>query len=328
MSPPAQLSVPPQAQPAEREWLVRYEVDAHCPSEGAFREALRSRLRRAPELALRSVRLSVQISASPHAHVWVGRIEVSDGSVVTTREVEDASCAAVVHAMTLVAALSADGSTASEEPPPRAVRTPARSEPERPMSVPEDQPASREFEPRAGGKPQLGGAFLAVAQSALGPQVATGVGVGVVFDWPARGIWRPWLQLAGASLEASEAPLGRAKVATRFDALLLMAAACPLSILARDGGWLGPCLDLDVGRLTGAGRGRAVAQPAVRHALWLSTGLSLRGVIELWGPLALSTSLGVSAPLTRHEFFFAPDTEAFRVPALGWRATGSLALMF
>jgi len=36
----------------------------------------------------------------------------------------------------------------------------------------------------------------------------------------------------------------------------------------------------------------------------------------------------VKLPWVRHEFFFAPDIVAFRVPALGWRAAGSVTAMF
>ena len=67
---------------------------------------------------------------------------------------------------------------------------------------------------------------------------------------------------------------------------------------------------------------------ANREGVWASSGISVRGEISPWTPLSIRTSIGAVLPWTRHEFYFAPDTEAFSVPRLGFRGTLAAALMF
>lgn len=117
----ATFTAPADAEPlAPQRWLARYTAEAGCPDEKAFREALESRLGRAPESALGHVRLTVELSRAAGAQAWRGQLLVTDAAdLTTTREVEDASCEAVVHALTLVAALSgtADDNEPSEPDP-------------------------------------------------------------------------------------------------------------------------------------------------------------------------------------------------------------------
>jgi hypothetical protein len=86
---------------------------------------------------------------------------------------------------------------------------------------------------------------------------------------------------------------------------------------------------LDVGRFTASGGGALVIRSQERRAPWLSSGVSLQGGVSPWhGPVELSASLGASAALARHEFYFAPNIAAFEVPAAGWRALAGLAVTF
>jgi hypothetical protein len=134
---------------------------------------------------------------------------------------------------------------------------------------------------------------------------------------------------AGRYAVASESvPFAGTSATTEFDAVLASASACPLRFSARSRWSLRPCLEVEVGRLSVAGSGPTLVEALEQRALWLSTGLSLRGDVVFWGPLHLSTSVGGSVPLARNEFFYAPDLLAFQVPALSWQATGSLAVTF
>lgn len=321
------LTASVRAEPLQR-WLARYTAEAGCPGEREFREALESRLGRSPEDALGQVRLTVALSRAPGAQAWRGQLDVTDTAhLTTTREVEDASCEAVVHALTLVAALSgtAQGDEQAEPDPsesgPPSLTEPGVADPEDTLRAPAP---TRSDAPRAA----VGGVVLAVMQSALAPRASMGVGLGVAFEWARGEAISPWFQLAITRLEAPLERLDEGDVTTRFEAVLLTSTACPMTLRARGGWWLRPCLDLDIGRLTAAGAGRAVADAAERNALWLSTGLSLHAGVLAWGPLELSAALGASAPLARHEFFFSPDIEVFRVPGLSFRGTTALALMF
>lgn len=155
------FTAPVRAEQADpQRWLARYTAEPGCPGEEAFREALESRLGRQPESALRQVRLTVELSRAPGAEA--------------TPAVEDASCEAVVHALTLVAALSGMGD--DNAPPSRARATAGHKAPlgQAPRS-PED--ASRAPAPRrVDARPSIGGAVLAMMQSALAPRPASGWG--------------------------------------------------------------------------------------------------------------------------------------------------------
>jgi hypothetical protein len=161
----------------------------------------------------------------------------------------------------------------------------------------------------------------------MAPSPALGAGVGINLDWQQEGIWSPWLQLSGEVLQSSQQLRGTA-LQSELQITALNTTLCPLRLLAHDTWSLRPCVALEAGRITGTGTGSALLRREERHGLWLSSGVSLRAAVSLWAPLELSTALGATLPWVRHEFFFAPDIVAFQVPALGWRATGSLTGMF
>jgi hypothetical protein len=170
-------------------------------------------------------------------------------------------------------------------------------------------------------------AALVLVDSAVAPGTASGFGVGVELEWQGDRWWSPWLQLAGSRLESREA-LDGGQISARFTVSSLAASACPVRVLGGSRWALRPCLSLEAGSISGAGSGSAVSRTIERRGLWLSSGLSLRGSVTVWGPLQVATSIGATLPWVRHEFFLAPDTLAFAIPALGWRGTGSLAATF
>ena len=147
-------------------------------------------------------------------------------------------------------------------------------------------------------------------------------------EWAEVGLWSPRLELAGLVLDSSEESVS-VDAQARFRALLVNASVCPLE-LAPGGVWsLRPCLDVDVGRLTASGSGRAVARSEKRYAPWLSSGASLHAGLAPWaGPVQLSVSFGAFLPLLRHEFYFSPNVAAFEVPVAGWRAGAGVAMAF
>jgi hypothetical protein len=115
---------PAHAQPARAyDWLRSYDVITACPSEQAFRHTLQQRLDRPLSEAFARMRLELRVVATAEVGTLLGRLNVKDAAgVVTTREVESGSCASIIEALSLVAALSGDGS-----PPPELV--PMASEP-------------------------------------------------------------------------------------------------------------------------------------------------------------------------------------------------------
>jgi hypothetical protein len=294
--------------------LRGYDVIAACPSEQAFRRTLQQRVSQPLSDAFARVRLELRVAWTADARMLVGRLSVKDAAaVVTTREVESGSCASIIEALSLVAALSADGS-----PRPELVAA----------AQPRDQGATSPVSARAERSEfRAGPTLLALMDSAAAPSPALGVGVGINLLWQRQGSWSPWLQLSGERLQNRQR-LGDTALESQLELTALNATLCPLQLLAHETWSLRPCVALEGGRITGTGTGSALVQRAARHAVWLSSGLSLRAGVSLWGPLELSTSVGATLPWVRHEFFFAPDIVAFRVPALGWRAAGSVTAMF
>jgi hypothetical protein len=287
--------------------LASYEVDASCPSQEVFGARVLARL---GERGVRaeSVQLGVEIVRGAEQHGFEGRLHArEEGEMASTREVQGASCSEVVEALALLAALSLEtrgGVNASEpvEPPP----------------PPEPAPAAKSW--------RLGPLALALAQSAAAPEGALGAGVGVGLQLPAYGALRPWVMLSVYRTLQSSAALPDSVAQARFHLTAVYTVACPVRWPA-EGSWsLRPCLDFDLGRLTGRGLGSERIE--TRRGLWASAGLAGRGEVHVWGPVWLAALVGAVVPMARHEFYFAPDAVVFRVPAMGWRGAGFISLLF
>ena len=299
------------------DWLRGYRVEAECPSEQEFRQRLSARVGRSLVDAFARLRLEVTILRGQGSGMLTGRLRVRDDTgAISTREVEGQACSSVLEALSLVAALSADAA-----PPLQTVA---------PAAEPEDTPPVLARVGKDG--LELGPVAFAVLDTAAAPGVALGVGGGVSLSWLGNGFWSPRLQLS-ALLMQSRQPLASSAaqsegVESEFFVSALNATLCPLQLLAGSHGSLRPCVEFEAGRITGAATGAALALQNERHGVWLNSGLNLRASLALWGPFELASSFGASLPWVRHEFFLAPDTMIFQVPALGWRATGSLAAAF
>ncbi|MET0414265.1 MAG: hypothetical protein ABW217_23340 [Polyangiaceae bacterium] len=295
---------------AEELPLSSYEVDPSCPAQDVFGARVLARLGERG-LAADGVQLGVEIVRGTNAEqrgVFEGRLHArEEGEMASTREVQGASCAEVIEALALLAALSLETrntASASEpvEPPP-----------------PPDPPASST-------RWRIGPLALALAQSAAAPEGALGAGVGVGLQTPAYGALQPWGMLAVYRTVASTAALPDSVAQARFHLTAVYAVGCPVRWPAA--GWwsLRPCVDVDVGRLTGRGLGSDRIE--TRRGLWASAGVAGRGEVHVWGPVWLAALVGAVVPLARHEFYFAPDAVVFRVPAIGWRGAGFVSLLF
>jgi hypothetical protein len=313
-----------------RNWLERYDVAESCPSESTFRGLVQQRLVDSGD-ALERLRVRVDISRPARSGSLIGRLRVDDAAGRRLeREVADPSCAALVHALSLVVALSTD-----ESAPAAGAGVGARLAPRKPgdewgdapdpfAAVSVDQSPPERRDPFA-----VGPLVLASLQSALAPEPLIGVGLGVAFEWGVDGPWSPRLEITGVRFAGPEATLSDGLLSSRFDAWIGSTSVCPLRLGSGEPWSLRPCLDVDAGRLTATGSGRGVLSPQQRHAPWASSGLSLRAAVAPFGgPVQLGATLGGFLPLFRHEFYFAPDIEAFEVPAAGWRASARAAVAF
>lgn len=310
----AEPARPPEAA-RPYDWLRRYDVADSCPAEHAFRRALGERLERPLGEAFARLRLDVNITRDASGSGWVGQLSVKDETgTATAREIAGASCDSVFAALSLMAALSADGAPAPE---PRPVSS---FEPAADAGV--SLPGERERDDL-----RAGPAVWALLDSAIAPQLARGFGAGVRLEWRSDDAWSPELQLGALSLRSERRP-DALSFGSRFAVSALQTSFCPLRVISSKTWSARPCVQLEVGRISGAGVGSALVRSTERHGLWLSSGANLQGGAVLWGPLTLGASIGATFPWVRHEFFLEPDTLVHRVPTVGWRAGASLTASF
>ncbi|HKO94234.1 MAG TPA: hypothetical protein VJU61_23935 [Polyangiaceae bacterium] len=291
------------------DWLRRYDVADSCPAEHDFRRALGERLERPLVEAFAQLRLEVKITADASGSGWAGQLSVKDETgTATTRELAGASCDSVFAALSLLAALSADGAPAPEPLPS--------------FESVADTGVSPGAERERGGL-RAGPAVWALLDSSVAPQLATGFGAGLRLEWRSDAAWSPELQFGALHLRSERQPAA-GSVGNRFAVSALQTSFCPLRVLSSQTWSVRPCVQLEVGRISGQGVGPALVRSTERHGLWLSSGASLQGGAVLWGPLTLGAAVGATFPWVRHEFFLEPNTLVYRVPAVGWRAGASL----
>jgi hypothetical protein len=315
-------------------WLDTYRVAPACPAASTFRAMVLQRVASHPE-GLERLRVEVTISREPGGTSWLGRVMARDaGGAEFSREMADTSCDALAQALSLVVALGVDDAPGSDDAPLRAIasRAPAPSDgwgpvpPE--LAEPEPEPGLGASDRRRRTGLDVAPLVRAAVQSGLAPNLALGLGAGVALEWREQGLWHPRVELTAMAFDAPATTLAPIAAEMEMSALVAGARLCPLELAGAP--WsLRPCFDLDAGRLTARGSGAVVTRGEVRHAPWLSGGVSLQAGVSPWhGPVQLSASLGAAAALARHEFFFAPDIAAFEVPAGSWRAAAGLAVMF
>jgi len=274
-------------------------------------------------------RLRVRVDITREEGSFVGALQVDDAAGGRVeRELADPSCSALMQALSLVVALSTDESA----PASRALeaqRAPVAAGAE--WGAAPDPFADEPVEPALPSRSDsiaIGPLLFASLQSALAPDPLLGVGLGAAFESQPNELWSPRFELSGTRFVGPDATLSSGQLLARFEAWVASASYCPLRLGA--GPWsLRPCLDIEAGRLSVSGRGRGVIRAQERHAPWATSGLSVRAAVAPFGgPVELATTLGGFLPLFRHEFYFAPDIEAFEAPTLGWRASARAAVAF
>jgi len=268
--------------------------------------------------------VSVEIAASAEPAAYSGVIEIVDGPEHTRRVVAGAECGEVAEALSLIAAMGLDAgarSGAVENASSAAAPAPAES----------DDGAVREPSPVGAGAHEelvLGIGALAVAHGAAAPGAAWGVGGALAVEWLADA-WQPALLVSAFRATGDDVQLAGGTAHARFELLAAAAQLCPLRFPVHGRWALRPCLELELGQLSGTSSGAAVRGATTRSGVWSSAGVGVRGDADVWGPLRVSASVAAVAPLARHEYTFSPDTTtAFRVPALSLRATAWLGVLF
>ncbi len=305
---------------------VDYRAPSACPGPDAFFREVRGRTARARAARSGETARVLVVRIEARGERFAGSLSIDDaGARSTPREVEGATCAEVVGALGLVAALAVDPhasvaprpvpSTAppdeapvSAPPEKRAPETPPRATPPPAPSAPAP---SRPPPPErtANGTPRF-----AVGLQAEVSAVAGAVGSGRLFGElvVGRGTFSPSIRIAIArSLEVDRpARIGVAKMRWTTGGVDL----CPLRVTLTTGVDALPCVGLAAGVLDA--EGGAVGAPQSRSRPWVAGDAHARLV---WAPLrafAVEIEGGAIAPFFRESFFFEPDIPVYEAPPI------------
>jgi hypothetical protein len=316
---------------AEGERQASYDVPPGCASRSVWLAGLRARLppllRTHPLSRTLAVHIAT-IDGSPGG-TYVGELtSTADAALGSSRSVQGATCEEVLDALSFMGALALERAASSATSPPgTTLSDPAGA------SAPAPAPkmlAAGVDELRSSGalngarSVRVGAVAFALLQGRLTPGQPVALGVAFRFAWSSPE-WQP-LFLLGAYGSFPEEYRLESGGSARFEHWSTYALGCPWRF-PQSGAWgLRPCLDLDVGRSSGAGLGVAGAQK--HSAPWLSSGAQLRAEVALGDRVELGASAGAVIPFWHAHFFFLPDVQSFETPTLGLRAGSYASLLF
>lgn len=303
-----------------------YRAAPGCPSQAEWDAGLHARL--PPELRGHPLveRLKVEVRRSGaverasalYAGVLYSAVDTASDDA---RRVQGADCADVVAALTLIAALdierAARESTSEAAPRPDPWGFSAGDA----VALAEAQDAPRTSAEAHPSRVALGPALFAMYGGALS---GLALGAGAVVRWTDTPL-EPWL-LAGVYRASHAEPLGAGAGSAQFEQLALHVAGCAGRLAHAGGLALRPCIDVDVGRVTGEGVGIRAGRS--RAAPWLSAGAELR---LAWSPvhaLAVHGMLGLVVPLVHPRFYVLPGVTALEVAPVGLRAGAGSSAAF
>ena len=286
-----------------------------CRGEAEFTDRL---VHRAPFLRYAAIgeaalRYSVTVVATPRG--YAGQLSIAEpGGQLTTRSIEGETCAGVVDALALVAAVLAE-----QQLPPPAPPTPG---------PPRESPPSGEGPPSPPRTASwsAGFAFSLGISTAAGPRALVGPGADLVLSSQRGSLWAPSFWVGALSRRSTRIsnPEGDAV----FEGWALRVVASPLRWPTRGAVGLHPALGLEVGRL--AAQGENTFQPDSTTVPWVTPGAWVLGEARWLGPLAVTAEVGVLFPLVRDGFYFdspAGPRTVFEVDRVGWAARWGLVVL-
>ena len=249
---------------------------------------------------------------------YAGEIGAAGAALEGARSVRGETCADVFDASSFIVALGLER-LASARLDARAARA---TPPDDAAPVGVDGPRGADAQAEARGV-EVGAAGFALIDGNLTPGQSVDLGLSLRLGWAAEG-WQPLLLLGAYSAVPDERSLGGGRL--RFTHVAAHVVGCPWRFPEHGVFGLRPCLELDVGRTRGEGRG--VARAESRSSPWLSAGAQLRAELEPWRWFAIGVSAAAVVPFWRAHFYLEPDLTGFTTPALGFRAESFASLSF
>jgi hypothetical protein len=322
---------------------VRYTVVAGCPGEEAFFDQLRARAPRVRRAAPHEEAATFDVAVAPERGRLAGRIFVEDAMRASRpSQVAARSCDDVVAALALIAALSIDPRSGSAAPamvpaaaqgattsPPRdlpPIATPAAAAPEPaalavpvPAAPSEPTGAAQPAEPPRDRlplsiSPPKAKTALAHVSAVVGlDSVYAGIPVFARLGAQMRADWSRGFAL-GLGVAASEATLDRTNGGARLQWMTANVEACAFRLPLSAAVSVVPCIPLEGGLLsvTGTGAPNTVTQ----QRPWFTVGGLARLELALSARFLVEARVGLAAPLVRDTFYFLPNTDVFRPPAV------------
>jgi hypothetical protein len=307
-------------------FVLDYAAPGACPGREVFLDALHTRTPR-PQLVesgdTSAIAIAVRIEATPSSASGQLQLREPDGTA-ESRNVTSATCAEVVSALALVAAVMLDpdalsGPVAPVEPspPPPAPVVP----PPGPRPPPSPPPA---LSPPSKPTWEISGGAEVGALGGIGPAIAP-MGGGF-FDVERR--VAPFASSArlGVDVARTESDLRRGSHV--YEWVAAVARLCPVHVpvprLPRLR--VAPCGELQIGGHRGTTTD--VPKPSSSVQLWVAPGVE--GLLEwaLSSAVSLEIHGGALFPLRRSRFFLAPNSTIFEVPGLSATAAVGLRVRF
>lgn len=299
---------------------IVYTAPAECPSRTEFVSAIRARtaeLKRAELDATHSVTLNI----APTKAGYSGVLEIAvDARPVTTRQLEDLQCVALVEGFALVTAMALNPSVPMPQIPAPAPRVVAATD--RPKTNPEPTLASD-----ASSRPAFDVVLAAVGGLATAPAPERLISGGIHFGL------RHHLRASsfGVSLHYGQTESRHYRGGdARFRWATSRILACPI-------GWrhrvlaLSACGTAEIGLVRG--EPTSTRQATASNAWWVAPGLGGQASFGYRG-VVLELFAGAVRPLIRDEFYFAGsgadggNETVNRPPAVGLATELRLGAMF
>ena len=310
------LAIPARAAKPGQAFRLEYWADGVCPDAAEFARQIQTR---APRLRLAEAdepALGFYAELVEHGGDAMGRLTARspDGREVV-REVRGPTCADVVTALALIAALAADPNQPVEDQAPQAsraktvVRLPASDERSLPLVE----------QPEASARWTFGVGVGIGFESSIAPNPGYGLSVAFDAEGPPGSAWRPLLSLSANRAVASTAKT-RGGNTTSFDWVAFRLAACPARWPEETPLFIRPCGFLDGGFLGGDVEQGAEHQTETKP--WFAVGGFLRTEALVAEVVSFQLDGGLTVPLIRSSFsatcpYPVCEDIAFQVPPSG-----------
>jgi hypothetical protein len=329
---------PAAAEDAAEPIRVAFHASEGCPDEAAFTGEITARTAKArparPGEAARTFTVDVEVSARRVRGTLA--IEEPHGESAA-REIAGDTCAEVVSALALIAALAIDpkASTAPKPPPPPP-RPPEHLPPPPPPPPyaplpwwgPVATPLPAHPVAGEGSRWRWSWSFHGGAASALAPGLVPVIAVNAEALRVRDSVVSPAVRLSMRVADTGYLASGMEAAHFRWAAGRL--EGCPVRLPLITSLTLTPCALLDAGVLQADGIGAAFSLAHTRP--WAAPGLVGRLAWDLSSavsaPILLEAEGGVTFPLVRDTFAFFPEGTFHAVPAAGGFFGGGLGVYF